>query len=80
MSFQSSLPGGTPVDAEELDPTRMVHLHRRHSHLRVMTDPSRLLSEAPRVRRTRLNAPLERVMHHPSTSKNLLQANHSKPA
>ena len=70
MSVQSSLPGETPEDPEELDPTRTVHPHRQHSLLRVMTDPSRL-SEAPRARRNRLNDPLEPVIHHTSTSMNL---------
>jgi hypothetical protein len=57
----------SPVDADELDPRRIVHPHRHHSLLKPITNASRLLSEAPRARRNNLNDQLELAIHRTLT-------------
>ena len=61
MSVQGSLPGGrmSPVDADELDSRNMVSPQHHHSLLKVIMNPGRLLSEAPKARRNNLNDQLE---------------------
>jgi hypothetical protein len=59
----------SPVDAEELEPRRIVHPHRHHSLLKTITSAGRLLSEAPRARRNNPNDQLELAIHRALTYK-----------